>query len=84
VNLVKFWRERSELEEVLCLKGWGGTACKITFEAVSSVSGYVADLLIRRRYGWRKNDGWVGFDVKVMSFDRGWLGTWTCTIGTGG
>jgi len=73
-----------ELEEVLCLERWSGAAGKITFEAVSSVSGDVADLLIRRRSEWRENNRLVDFDVQVRGFDWSWLGTRTCAVSARG
>ena len=71
----------NELEKVLCLEGWSCTAGKIAFETTSSVGG---DLLVRRRYGWRENDGCVGFDIQMVGFDGGWLGARTCAVGARG
>ena len=71
-----------ELEEVLCLERWGGAAGKSAFETGSSDVTHM--LLVRRRYGWRENDGCVGFDVYVVGFDGGWLRAWTCAVGAGG
>ena len=73
-----------ELEEVLCLERWGGAAGKAAFEAVSSVRRDVTNMLFRRRYGRREDDGCVGFDVYVVGFDGGWLRAWTCAVGAGG